>query len=174
MVNIVTFSLFDLLSAWLPTLGTFLAFRVVYGIAMGGVWGVVSSLAMETIADCARSMMSGFFQAGYPAGYLLVSIILGLFYNTVGRRGMFLIGALPILLLPFIWFNVPESPVWLVARERKESVAQLPVLRSQWKLCVFLVLLMACFSWYPGPLPYFPESSARLYAVHGQYYCYLL
>ncbi|MEW5290768.1 MFS transporter [Erwinia papayae] len=148
MVNIVTFSLFELLSAWSPTLGTFLAFRVIYGIAMGGIWGVASSLAMETIPDRSRGMMSGFFQAGYPAGYLLASIIFGLFYSTVGWRGMFLIGALPILLLPYIWFKVPESPVWLAARERKESVALMPVLRSQWKLCLFLVLLMACFNFF--------------------------
>lgn len=148
MVNIVTFSLFELLSAWSPTLGTFLAFRVIYGIAMGGIWGVASSLAMETIPDRSRGMMSGFFQAGYPAGYLLASIIFGLFYSTVGWRGMFLIGALPIFLLPYIWFKVPESPVWLAARERKESVALMPVLRSQWKLCLFLVLLMACFNFF--------------------------
>ncbi|MCX8959429.1 MFS transporter [Erwinia psidii] len=148
MVNIVTFSLFELLSAWSPTLGTFLAFRVIYGIAMGGVWGVASSLAMETIPDRSRGMMSGFFQAGYPAGYLLASVIFGLFYSTVGWRGMFLIGALPVLLLPFIWFKVPESPVWLAARERKESVALMPVLRSHWKLCVYLVLLMACFNFF--------------------------
>ncbi|MFC0140586.1 MFS transporter [Erwinia mallotivora] len=148
MLNIVAFSLFELLSAWSPTLGTFLAFRIIYGIAMGGIWGVASSLAMETIPDRSRGMMSGFFQAGYPAGYLLASIIFGLFYSTVGWRGMFLIGALPLLLLPYIWFKVPESPVWLAARERKESVALMPVLRSQWKLCLFLVLLMACFNFF--------------------------
>lgn len=148
MVNIITFSLFELLSAWSPTLGTFLAFRVIYGIAMGGVWGVASSLAMETIPDRSRGMMSGFFQAGYPAVYLLASVIFGLFYSMVGWRGMFLIGALPVLLLPFIWFKVPESPVWLAARERKESVALMPVLRSHWKLCVYLVLLMACFNFF--------------------------
>ncbi|WP_158782744.1 MFS transporter [Pantoea sp. BAV 3049] len=148
MVNIVLFSLFELLSAWSPTLGAFLAFRVIYGVAMGGIWGVASSLAMETIPDRSRGMMSGIFQAGYPAGYLLASIIFGLFYSMVGWRGMFLIGALPILLLPFIYFKVPESPVWLAARERKESTALLPVLRSHWKLCIYLVLLMACFNFF--------------------------
>ncbi|HBT51979.1 MAG TPA: MFS transporter, partial [Erwinia persicina] len=65
-----------------------------------------------------------------------------------GWRGMFLIGALPVLLLPFIYFKVPESPVWLAARERKETVALLPVLKSHWKLCVYLVLLMACFNFF--------------------------
>jgi len=148
MANIIIFSIFELLSAWSPTLEWFLLFRVIYGVAMGGVWGVASSLAMESIPDRSRGLMSGVFQAGYPCGYLLASIIFGLFYSMVGWRGMFLIGALPILLLPFIYFKVPESPVWLAARERNESVALMPVLRSHWKLCVYLVLLMACFNFF--------------------------
>lgn len=148
MTNIIIFSLFELLSAWSPTLEWFLIFRVIYGVAMGGVWGVASSLAMETIPDRSRGLMSGVFQAGYPCGYLLASIIFGLCYSLVGWRGMFLIGVLPILLLPFIYFKVPESPVWLAARERKESMALMPVLRSHWKLCIYLVLLMACFNFF--------------------------
>nr|WP_314426935.1 MFS transporter [uncultured Erwinia sp.] len=148
MTNIIIFSLFELLSAWSPTLEWFLIFRVIYGVAMGGVWGVASSLAMETIPDRSRGLMSGVFQAGYPCGYLLASIIFGLCYSLVGWRGMFLIGVVPILLLPFIYFKVPESPVWLAARERKESVALMPVLRSHWKLCIYLVLLMACFNFF--------------------------
>jgi len=148
MSNILLFSLFELLSAWSPTLTTFLILRVIYGIAMGGVWGVASSLAMETIPDRSRGLMSGIFQAGYPAGYLLASIIFGLCYGFVGWRGMFLIGAMPVLLLPFIWFKVPESPVWLAARARKESVALLPVVRKHWKLCLYLVGLMACFNFF--------------------------
>jgi len=148
MINILFFSIFELLSAWSPTFTTFLVLRLLYGIAMGGIWGVASSLAMETIPDRSRGLMSGIFQAGYPCGYLLASIIFGLFYSTVGWRGMFLIGALPIFLLPYIWFNVPESPVWQAARERKESTALLPILRNQWKLCLYLVLLMACFNFF--------------------------
>ena len=148
MLNILMFSIFELLSAWSPTFTTFLVLRLLYGIAMGGIWGVASSLAMETIPDRSRGLMSGIFQAGYPCGYLLASIIFGLFYSAVGWRGMFLIGALPIFLLPYIWFKVPESPVWLAARERKESTALLPVLRSHWKLCIYLVVLMACFNFF--------------------------
>ncbi|MEW5562664.1 MFS transporter [Enterobacter asburiae] len=148
MLNILFFSIFELLSAWSPSFTAFLTFRVLYGIAMGGIWGVASSLAMETIPDRSRGLMSGIFQAGYPCGYLLASVIFGLFYSTVGWRGMFLIGALPIFLLPYIWFKVPESPVWLAARERQESTALLPILRSHWKLCIYLVLLMACFNFF--------------------------
>lgn len=148
MLNVLFFTIFELLSAWSPTFTIFLVLRLLYGIAMGGIWGVASSLAMETIPDRSRGLMSGIFQAGYPCGYLLASVIFGLFYSLVGWRGMFLIGALPIFLLPYIWFKVPESPVWLAARERQESTDLLPILRSHWKLCVYLVLLMACFNFF--------------------------
>lgn len=148
MVNIACFSIFELCTAAAPSLTIFLILRVIYGIAMGGVWGVASSLAMETIPDRSRGMMSGIFQAGYPFGYLLAAVVYGLFSELVGWRGMFVIGAVPVFLLPFIWFKVQESPVWLAARERKESTALLPVLKSHWKLCVYLVVLMAAFNFF--------------------------
>ncbi|ASD85369.1 MFS transporter [Salmonella enterica] len=148
MLNVLFFSVFELLSAWSPSFAAFLVFRVMYGVAMGGIWGVASSLAMETIPDRSRGVMSGIFQAGYPCGYLLASVIFGLAYSVVGWRGMFLIGALPILLLPWIYFKVPESPVWLAARERKENIALLPVIRSHWKTCLYLVVVMACFNFF--------------------------
>lgn len=148
MLNIVFFSMFELLSAVAPSLMVFLALRVLYGIAMGGIWGVASSLAMETIPDRSRGLMSGIFQAGYPFGYLLAAVAYGLLFDVVGWRGMFVIGAAPILLLPFIYYCVQESPVWLAARERKESTALLPVLKSHWKLCIYLVLLMAAFNFF--------------------------
>ncbi len=148
MINIACFSVFELCTAAAPSLTIFLILRVIYGVAMGGVWGVASSLAMETIPDRSRGFMSGVFQAGYPFGYLLAAVVYGLFFNTVGWRGMFVIGAVPIFLLPFIWFKVQESPVWLAARERKESTALLPVLKSQWKLCLYLVVLMAAFNFF--------------------------
>ncbi|MEG0057196.1 MFS transporter [Hafnia sp.] len=148
MVNILFFSIFELLSAAAPSLTTFLVLRVLYGVAMGGIWGVASSLAMETIPDRSRGLMSGIFQAGYPFGYLLAAVVYGSLFELVGWRGMFVIGAIPIVLLPFIYFKVPESPVWLAARERKESTALLPVLKSHWKLCIYLVLLMAEFNFF--------------------------
>ena len=148
MVNILFFSFFELCTAAAPSLTVFLILRVIYGVAMGGVWGVASSLAMETIPDRSRGLMSGIFQAGYPFGYLLAGVVYGLLYSVVGWRGMFVIGAVPVLLLPFIYFKVQESPVWLAARERHESTALLPVLKTHWKLCVYLVVLMAAFNFF--------------------------
>lgn len=148
MINIFFFSLFELLTAWSPTFTFFLMFRVIYGIAMGGIWGIASSLTMETIPDKMRGLMSGVFQAGYPGGYLLASVVYGLCYNLVGWRGLFIIGALPILLLPFIYFKVPESPVWLSAKKNKENHALLPIIRQNLGLCIFMVILMACFNFF--------------------------
>ena len=136
MLNIVFFSAFELLSAAAPSLLLFFLLRVLYGVAMGGIWGVASSLAMETIPDRSRGLMSGLFQAGYPFGYLLAAVAYGLLFEQLGWRGMFVIGAAPVLLLPFIYFCVEESPVWLAARQSKASTALLPVLRSHWKLAV--------------------------------------
>lgn len=146
MLNIVFFSAFELLSAAAPSLMLFFLLRVLYGVAMGGIWGVASSLAMETIPDRSRGLMSGLFQAGYPFGYLLAAVAYGLLFEQLGWRGMFVIGAAPVLLLPFIYFCVEESPVWQAARQNKESTALLPVLRSHWKLCLYLVVLMAAFN----------------------------
>jgi SHS family lactate transporter-like MFS transporter len=148
MLNIVFFSIFELLSAAAPSLAVFLVLRVLYGVAMGGIWGVASSLAMETIPDRSRGLMSGIFQAGYPFGYLIAAVAYGLLFDLLGWRGMFVIGAAPILLLPFIWFCVQESPVWLAARAKKESTALWPVLKTHWKLCCYLVVLMAAFNFF--------------------------
>ncbi len=148
MVNILFFSVFELLSAAAPSFAIFLVLRVIYGVAMGGIWGVASSLSMESIPDRSRGLMSGIFQAGYPFGYLLAAVAYGVLFEVIGWRGMFVVGAIPILLLPFIYFKVPESPVWLSARARKESSALLPVLKTHWKLCVYLVLLMAAFNFF--------------------------
>ncbi|WP_370558992.1 MFS transporter [Edwardsiella tarda] len=149
MLNIICFSLFELLSAAAPSLLIFMLLRVLYGVAMGGIWGVASSLTMETIPDRSRGLMSGIFQAGYPFGYLLAAVIYGLFAQWLGWRGMFVIGAIPIVLLPYIYFYVPESPVWLAAKAHSQSGMPLwPVLRRNWKLCIYLVVLMAAFNFF--------------------------
>lgn len=87
MLNIVFFSAFELLSAAAPSLMLFFLLRVLYGVAMGGIWGVASSLAMETIPDRSRGLMSGLFRAGYPFGYLLAAVAYGLLLNNSAGAG---------------------------------------------------------------------------------------
>ncbi|PAF47737.1 hypothetical protein BKH46_02560 [Helicobacter sp. 12S02634-8] len=109
IINILAFSIIEVLSGFAPNLAVFFVLRALYGVAMGGIWGVSSSLAMESIPDKARGFMSGVFQAGYPFGYLIAGVIYGYFFEYLGWRGMFMIGAIPILLIPYIYFLVEES-----------------------------------------------------------------
>lgn len=151
MINIVIFAIIELLSALAPNLGTFLTLRVIYGVAMGGIWGVASALTMETIPQHARGRVSGIFQAGYPLGYLIASIIFGLFFDAIGWRGMFAIGVIPILLAAFIFFFVKESPVWLAARGapgKPKKPAFWPAVAKHWKVLIFTVILMAAFNYF--------------------------
>ncbi len=78
MVNIACYSLLELLSGFSPNLTTLLVLRALFGIAMGGEWGVGGALTMETVPPKSRGIVSGLLQAGYPSGYLLASIVFGL------------------------------------------------------------------------------------------------
>lgn len=151
VANIVTFALIELASAAAPNFGTFFALRIVYGIAMGGIWGVASALTMETVPSRSRGLVSGVFQAGYPFGYLLASVAYGLLINVIGWRGMFAIGALPVLLAIYIHVRVDESPVWKATRGQAgqpSKVAFWPAVAKNWRVLVFAVFLMAAFNFF--------------------------
>lgn len=94
--------------------------RAVYGLAMGGVWGIGSALTMESVPTRSRGWVSGVFQAGYPAGYLIASLV-NYLAPAIGWRGMFAIGVTPMLLAVFIVFAVSESPAWLAQRSNREA-----------------------------------------------------
>lgn len=113
IVTVVCYSLFGLATAFSFSLVDFLIIRALFGVAMGGVWGIGASLAMETIPLKARGIVSGLLQSGYPVGYLLASLIFGALYMHFGWRGMFVAGVVPGLVLAcYIYKCVPESPVW--------------------------------------------------------------
>lgn len=149
IINIIIFSILEAASAFAPTLFIFIAIRCIYGIAMGGIWGVASSLALETAPKESRGFVSGLFQAGYPAGYLIAAIVYGLLFSLIGWEKLFIIGSLPILLAVFIWFKVEESPVWLTSKnEHKTNAPLLPIVKKHWKLCLYAILLMTCFNFF--------------------------
>lgn len=116
--NIVIFAAIELLTAVVPSYGAFLALRGIYGVAMGGVWGVSSALTFETVPTHVRGPVSGIFQAGYPGGYLIASVVNLLLAPVIGWRGMFAVGAIPVLLAVYIAIFVRESPVWLAHHGR--------------------------------------------------------
>jgi SHS family lactate transporter-like MFS transporter len=87
--------------------------RALFGVAMGGIWGIGASLALETVQPKARGFVSGLLQSGYPSGYLVASLAFGALYTHFGWRGMFMAGLVPGLLLAlYIYLRVPESAAW--------------------------------------------------------------
>ncbi|MDX5932101.1 MFS transporter [Acidiphilium acidophilum] len=147
MVNIVAFSFFELATGFAPSLTAFMILRALYGIAMGGEWGIGSSLTMETIPARWRGWVSGLLQAGYPAGYFLATVLFGIAFPYVGWRGMFIIGAFPAVLVLYIGSSVPESPVWReMAKKPRVPVSQ--VLRRHLPLTIYAVILMMAFNFF--------------------------
>jgi SHS family lactate transporter-like MFS transporter len=147
MVNIGAFSFFELATGFAPNLAAFMILRALYGVAMGGEWGIGSSLTMETIPARWRGWVSGLLQSGYPAGYFLATVLFGFAFPYVGWRGMFIIGAFPALLVLYIRSSVPESPVWReMARQPRVPVSR--VLRKHFGLTVYAVVLMMAFNFF--------------------------
>jgi len=148
MVNILLFSLLELATAFSPTLTVFFILRALYGIAMGGEWGVGASLTMESIPAKWRGSVSGLLQAGYPSGYLLASIVYWIAFPLVGWRGMFVIGALPAFLVLYIRSSVPESPDWAHRRAAGPHASIWQVLGRNVGLTVYVVVLMTAFNFF--------------------------
>jgi MFS transporter, SHS family, lactate transporter len=147
MVDIIAYSVFELASAFAPSLKFFLIMRVFFGIAMGGEWGVGAALAFETLPAEGRGFFSGLLQEGYVVGYLMAALVYGALFPYVGWRGMFVIGALPAFLVIYIRTKVDESPAWLqgqVARERESHLGK-DVL-SHAGIFAFMVVLMFAFN----------------------------
>jgi MFS transporter, SHS family, lactate transporter len=147
MVDIIAYSVFELASAFAPSLNFFLIMRAFFGIAMGGEWGVGAALAFETLPAEGRGFFSGVLQEGYVVGNLLAAAVYGTFFHLVGWRGMFVIGALPAFLVIYIRSKVDESPAWLqgrVSREAERHVGK-DIATYFWSF-LFLVVLMFGFN----------------------------
>jgi MFS transporter, SHS family, lactate transporter len=148
MVDVLMFSVLELATAFSPSLTVFFILRALYGIAMGGEWGVGASLTMESIPAKWRGPVSGLLQAGYPSGYLLASIVYWIAFPLVGWRGMFVIGALPAFLVLYIRSSVPESPDWVARRAAGPRPSIWQVLGRNVGLTVYVVALMTAFNFF--------------------------
>jgi SHS family lactate transporter-like MFS transporter len=148
MADVIAYSVLEFATGFAPTLTWFLVLRALYGVAMGGEWGVGASLTMESIPAAWRGPVSGILQAGYPSGYLLASVLFGLGHSALGWRGMFMVGALPAFLVLYIRRHVPESPDWTEHRERRQHVGLLQVLRTHAKLAIFAIVMMMAFNFF--------------------------
>ncbi len=142
MLDLVFYSIVEVLSGLAPTYGTFLVLRALFGIGMGGEWGVGAALVMEKVPGRLRGVFSGLLQQGYAAGYLLAAVCYFAIFPRWGWRPLFFIGGLPALLALYVRFRVRESEVW--ERTRHESWGHLGrAIASHWKLFLYLTVLMA-------------------------------
>ncbi|MGN6454577.1 MAG: MFS transporter, partial [Steroidobacteraceae bacterium] len=150
MLNVVSYSLVQLATAFAPNLATLLALRALFGFAMGGEWGVGAALALETLPARGRGFFSGLLQEGYVIGYLLASVVFWLVFDRVGWRGLFIISSASALLVLYIRFGVHESPAWIAggATQRPSGALLWAAVRDYFPTLAYLVVLMACFNAY--------------------------
>ena len=141
MANIAFYSLMEVLSGLAPSYASFMALRLLYGIGMGGNWGVGASLVLESVPPKWRGVASGFLQQGYAVGYLLAAGALYTVFPRWGWRSMFFIGVIPALITLFICSKVQESEAWHQARTNWSTYRA--AIFGNIKLFLYLVVLMA-------------------------------
>jgi SHS family lactate transporter-like MFS transporter len=170
MLVVFLYSIFEAASGFAFSFVSFLVIRTLFGIAMGGEWGVGSSLAMETIPDRWRGWVSGLLQAGYPSGYFLATLLFGFGYHYLGWRGMFFVGAAPALLIFFINAHIEESPAFEKIKTGPR-LTTMEILRKNFKLVVYGVLMMAAFNFFShGTQDIYPKLflGKQLHFSHAQ------
>ncbi len=141
MANVIYFSIIELACGFAPNYTVFLILRALFGIGMGGEWGVGASLAMEASPTRWRGILSGILQSGYSLGYLLAAVAARFVLPAWGWRPMFWLGALPAMLALYIRTKVPESEAW--HQHRAGSMGDvLRVVALNYKRFLYLVLLM--------------------------------
>jgi len=147
MANVIVYTVFELASAFAPTLKIFLVTRSLFGIGMGGEWGVGAALAFETLPVEGRGFFSGLLQEGYVVGYLAAALAYRFLFPAVGWRGMFVIGALPAAVVIYMLARVEESPAWKQGRIARNSESRLGRdIVSHLGIFLFLVVLMFAFN----------------------------
>lgn len=142
MIDLIFYSVVEVATGLAPSFTAFLILRALFGIGMGGEWGVGASLAMEKVPPKWRGMLSGVLQQGYALGNLLASLAFLFLFPRWGWRPLFFLGGLPALLALFVRVQVKESEVWERTKQKSWSDLRKAVL-SQWKLFVYLTVLMA-------------------------------
>src|SRR5262245_61903389 len=175
MINVVFYAVISVLSGFAPSYQAFLLLRMLFGIGMGGEWGVGASLALESVSPRLRGLLSGLLQEGYALGNLLAAVAFRLVYpyfNSLypgnGWRLMFFLGGLPALLSLFIRAKVKESDAW--HEHRTDWASYQRSLPQHWRRFVYLVVLMTMMNFmshgtqdmYPTLLGTIGYSKARI------------
>jgi MFS transporter, SHS family, lactate transporter len=145
MMDLVFYSVVELLTGLAPNYTVFLILRALFGIGMGGEWGVGASLAMEKAPIRLRGVLSGLLQQGYALGYLLAALAYFVLFPRWGWRPLFFLGGLPALLAVYVRTKVTESETWHGSRH--ESWGELGrTIAGHWKLFLYLVVLMTAMN----------------------------
>jgi len=137
MLDLIFYSVVEVLSGLAPTFTSFLVLRALFGIGMGGEWGVGASLAMEKVPPRIRGLLSGFLQQGYAMGFLLAALCNIFLFDRLGWRPLFYLGGLPALLAIFVRLRVKESEVWKKTRHKTWGHLGRAIV-SNWKLFLYL------------------------------------
>jgi SHS family lactate transporter-like MFS transporter len=148
MIDVVLFAMLEVASGLAPNYRTFLVLRALFGIAMGGEWGVGASLAMEAVPPNRRGLLSGVLQEGYAVGYLLAAAAYYLIFPHFGWRAMFFVGGLPALLALYVRSHVPESKPW--QGRRPDAATIRGAIFSNIGPFLYLVLLMTAMNSPPS------------------------
>ncbi|ATL65781.1 MFS transporter [Nocardia terpenica] len=153
MADVAFYSVVGFLCAFAPNFTVLVILRLLYGIGMGGEWGLGAALAMEKIPAERRGFFSGLLQEGYSFGYLLASLASLLVMNWLGLswRWLFALSIIPALIILIIRARVGESEVWEKTQERmrvtRTSFRDILTNPAVVRRFVYLVLLMTAFNW---------------------------
>jgi MFS transporter, SHS family, lactate transporter len=153
MVDVAFYSIVGFLCAFAPNFTVLAVLRLLYGIGMGGEWGLGAALAMEKVPAERRGFFSGLLQEGYSFGYLLATLASLLVMDWLGLswRWLFALSIIPALVSLIIRYRVQESEVWEAEQHRMQLTRTRirDVLRDAAiiRRFVYLVLLMTAFNW---------------------------
>ena len=173
MANVIFFSVVELMCGFAPNYTVFLILRTIYGIGMGGEWGVGASLAMEAAPARWRGVLSGILQSGYSIGYLLAAVAARLIEPHFGWRAMFWAGGVPALLALYIRSSVPESEAWKQKRA-PTTKAILLVVRQYWKSAIYLVMMMTLMMFLShGTQDLYPDFLRSTHGASGRTVAYI-
>jgi SHS family lactate transporter-like MFS transporter len=153
MVDVAFYSVVGFLCAFAPNFTVLIILRLLYGIGMGGEWGLGAALAMEKVPAERRGFFSGLLQEGYAFGYLLATLASLLVIDQLGLswRWLFALSIIPALVSLIIRYRVKESEVWQAEQDRmrlthtriRDVLRDAKIVRR----FIYLVLLMAAFNW---------------------------
>jgi SHS family lactate transporter-like MFS transporter len=167
MLNVLFYATISVLSGLAPSYGTFLALRMLFGVAMGGEWGVGASLALESVSPKWRGVFSGLLQEGYAMGNLLAALAFRAVYIPLHAshpdsawRVLFFLGGLPALLTLFIRAKVKEPEAW--REHRTDWATYRRSFFAHWPRFLYLVLLLAFMNFIShGTQDMYPTFLAR-------------